>query len=365
MYKKNLLLCMLILGTLLSTAQISITLQVPPVGALVKTQLWNMLLVNSGGRSLSVRIRLTLLDEKTNQPVLTASTLPFILDKGARQIQAKDLGPIEYAYNGPAALIDHDPNGMLPVGSYQACYTVANGEGVSMVENCILLSVDPLSPPLLNTPADEANIYTAYPQFTWLPPTPISIFSDLSFDLVLVEVLAGQGKADAIEQNIPVYNGGFIRNPYMNYSSSYRSLDTARTYAWRIVAMNGSQPVAMSDIWTFHVVRAPLTALHTTHEPYLSLKRNLDPSVAAGSTTMRLTYDNVPADTVVHYTITSLNDPGNPVVQQGQLSLTRGQNLLQVTLSQSGGYTRKKVYLFRLVNGRNESWTLKFTGTAQ
>jgi hypothetical protein len=365
MYKKNLLLCMLVLGTLLSTAQISITLQVPPVGALVKSQLWNMLLVNSGGRSLPVRIRLTLLDEKTNQPVLTASTIPFILDKGARQIQAKDLGPIEYAYNGPAALTNHDPNGMLPVGSYQACYTVANGEGVSVVENCILLSVDPLSPPLLNTPADEANIYTAYPQFTWLPPTPVSIFSDLSFDLVLVEVLAGQGKADAIEQNIPVYSGGFIRNPYMNYSSSYRSLDTARTYAWRIVAMNASQPVAMSDIWTFKVVVPPKPVLKSSFVPYLTLKRGLDPSVASASKTLRFNYENVPADTAVGYTITSLSDPGNPVVQQGQLALSRGLNLLEVTLSKTAGFAEKKIYLFRFINSRNETWSVKFTGTAQ
>jgi hypothetical protein len=34
-------------------------------------------------------------------------------------------------------------------------------------------------------------------------------------------------------------------------------------------------------------------------------------------------------------------------------------------LSKTAGYDRKKVYLFTLVNGRNESWTLKFTGAAQ
>jgi hypothetical protein len=360
MYKKNVLLLMLILATLLSRAQISMTLQVPPVGALVKTQLWNLLLVNSGGRSLPVRIRLALLDEKTNQVVMTASTLPFILDKGARQIQAKDLGPIEYAYNGPAALTNHDPNGMLPAGSYQACYTVANGEGVTMIENCILVAVDPLSPPLLNTPANEGSIYTASPQFTWLPPTPISIFSDLSYDLVLVEVLSGQGKADAIEQNIPVYTGGFIRSPYMNYPSSYRALDTAKTYAWRIVAMNSGQPIAMSDIWTFKVINPPKPVLPVVYTSYIELRQGLDASLATAGASLNVTYDNAAADSLVHYTISSIQEAGNPVVQQGSLPLRRGRNWLTVPLN-NGGYSRGKLYLFQFSNGRNESWNIKFT----
>lgn len=365
MEKRTILFLALILATLLSRAQINMTLQVPPVGVLVKNQLWNMLLVNTSNQSLLIRINLTMLDQKTNQPVLTASTLPFVLSRGPKQIQAKDLGPIEYTYNGPA-VADRDPNGMLPVGNYEVCYTVSVGDKNNLaIENCIQLAVDPLSPVLLNTPADEASIYSASPQFTWLPPTPANLFSDLSYALVLVEVLPGQGKADAIEENIPVYTGGLIRNLYLNYASSYTALDTGRLYAWRIVAMNGGVPAAMSEIWTFRVVKAPLPSVQLRNDPYLSLKRGLDPSIAAGSPTMRLTYDNVPADTTVHYTITSLDDPGNPIVQQGQLTLRRGQNLLTLALSGTAGYDQKKVYLFRLINGRNESWTLKFTGAAQ
>ena len=108
MYKKNLLLCLMLLLVLLSKAQIVMTLQVPPVGVLVKNQLWNMLLVNSGKTNQLIEISLVLSDQKTNEPVLTAVTTPFLLDKGARQIQAKDLGAINYTYNGPASLTDHD-----------------------------------------------------------------------------------------------------------------------------------------------------------------------------------------------------------------------------------------------------------------
>jgi hypothetical protein len=366
MRKTRIFLAVLMLTSGLAEAQITITPQVPPVGVLVKTQLWNMLLVNSSSRSQLIEINLVLVDEKTNQPVLTAITLPILLNKGARQIQAKDLGAINYTYNGPAALIDHDPNGMLPAGTYQACYSIVNGvKGVMLAETCIQVAVDPLSPPLLNTPHDEDSIYTAYPQFTWLPPAPVSVFSDLSYDLVLVEVLPGQGKADAIEENIPVYSGGFMTNPYLNYSSSYRSLDTARTYAWRIVALNNGLPTAMSEIWTFKIVVPPKPTVKTSFTPYVTLKRGLGPSVASVHQSLRFNYENIPADTAVHYTIASLNDRGNPIIQQGQLMLSRGENLLEVPLSKTAGFAEKKIYLFQFTNSRNETWSVKFTGTAQ
>ena len=365
MYKKGLFFIWLLFGLTALQAQVSMTLQVPPSGVLVKNQLWNMLLVNSGNYSSLVRVGLVLLDEKTNQPVLTATTAPFPLNKGARQLQAKDLGPIQYTYNGPAFHADQDPNGLLPAGSYQACYSVINTtKGASpLVENCIQLNVDPLSPPLLNTPADEGRLYTAYPMFTWLPPTPLGLFNDLSYALVLVEVLPGQGKADAIEQNIPVYNAGFIKNLYMNYPSSYRALDTARLYAWRIVALNNGLPAAMSDIWTFRVTVPGKPALKMQGDAFVELKRDLDASIASSGETLKLMYENLPADTVVRYTITGVEDPGNPIVQQGQLSLRKGRNFLQLAIGKNG-FAPRKVYLFRLINSRNESWSLKFVWTS-
>jgi hypothetical protein len=360
MCKKNLLLCLMLLPVLLSKAQIVMTLQVPPVGVLVKNQLWNMLLVNSGKTNQMIEISLVLSDEKTNQPVLTAVTAPFLLDKGARQIQAKDLGAINYTYNGPASLTDHDPNGMLPAGTYQACYSIVSGEkGVALAENCILVAVDPLSPPLLNSPANEGSIYTAYPQFTWLPPAPVSVFSDLSYLLILVAVLPGQATADAIEQNIPVYSGGFLRNPFLNYPSSYRSLDTGQLYAWRIVAMNNGQPTAMSEIWTFKVVVPPKPALSPGYAAYIELRRGLDASLATAGGSLDVTYDNAAADTVVHYTISGIQDAGNPVVQKGTLSLRRGRNWLTVPLTR-GTYSKDKLYLFQFTNSRNELWNIKF-----
>ena len=54
---------MLLFAATVAHAQISMTLQVPPFGVMVKNQLWNMLLVNAG-QTTTVRISMTMLDAK-------------------------------------------------------------------------------------------------------------------------------------------------------------------------------------------------------------------------------------------------------------------------------------------------------------
>jgi hypothetical protein len=366
MFKKWTLFCLLLSGLgFVSHAQISMTLQVPPAGVLVKNQLWNMVLVNSGTGNMLVRVNLVLLDVQTNQPVITATTAPISLGKGGRQLQARDLSPIQYSYSIPAARVDMDPNGMLPAGKYQACYTVvnANKEGITLVENCIPVNVDPLSPPLLNTPADEDKLNTPYPQFTWLPPTPIGLFNDLGYAMVLVEVLPGQGKADAIQQNVPLNASVYTKNMFWNYPASTRSLDTGKVYAWRVVAMNSGKAVALSDIWTFRVTQTKPQIAIEKPTPFVEVKRGQDAVIATAGNVLRITYDNAAADSTIKYTITSIEEPGNPVVQEGSLPVQYGQSQLQVSLRNNRRIQANKVYLFRFVSSRNESWTVKFTVT--
>jgi hypothetical protein len=362
MHKLGLIFCLLLASMAPAGAQVSMTIQAPPVGVLLKNQLWNLLLINSSNATLMVRVNLVLMDEKNNQPVLTATSAPVVLPKGAKQLQAKDLSPIQYAYGDPAYHVDGDPNGLLPAGNFQACYTVSNAyKGATLAENCLQLNVDPMSPPLLNTPANESKITTFYPKFTWLPPTPLGIFNDLSYDLILVEVLPGQTSGDAIEFNIPLYNGSFLKDLYLNYPSSFTALDTGKLYAWRIVALNGTDPAGLSDVWTFRVTRPIPNWKAQQPVPFLALQRNLSTSVAFTGDVLKVSYANSAADTTVAYSITCISDAGNPLVQRGSVSLRYGNNFLEVPLSRR--YSEKKVYLFQLTNRRQETWNIKFTWT--
>jgi hypothetical protein len=95
-------------------------------------------------------------------------------------------------------------------------------------------------------------------------------------------------------------------------------------------------------------------------EPYITMKRGQDAAIASGGNVLRLAYDNPAADSLVYYTISSLEDAGNPVVQTGQLRLRYGSNLVQVPLHRKNGLVKDKIYLFRFTNSRNENWSVKF-----
>jgi len=213
-----------------------------------------MLLVNSGNRSVLLRINLVLLDEKTNQPVADGWHHPLPAEQ-RRQTDASQR---------PQPHSNITTTGRLPMPTeipMAYCPRVP-----------IRLATHPWSRPkrhpfrgelctsecrpaearhCLNTPADEGSLYTPYPQFTWLPPTPVGLFGDLSYDSSWWKYCR-TGKADAIQQKHSVYSGGFIKNLFMTYPSSYGP-GYSRLYAWRIVALNNGQPTAMSIYGPFRV----------------------------------------------------------------------------------------------------------------
>ena len=237
-------------------AQLSVSLHEPPAGIVQKSQLWNFTVIYSGDLPVNVSIGLSLFDIKDNQVVMTAVTRPIALTKGVRQLRASDMAPVDYNYFSSAFDISRFPDGLLPIGEFRACYTVYAGnknEEKVLSEDCVNLEIQPLSPPQLNMPADSAQLETSYPQFNWLPPTPISLFSDLNYDLLVTEVLSGQTASQSIEDNLPVYNVSRLNTVFNNYPASNKSFDTGKVYAWKIVAKNGDMFAAQSEIWTFSI----------------------------------------------------------------------------------------------------------------
>lgn len=257
--------------------QVSITPQLPPIGVMLKKQLWNASVVYTGNASIYVRINLAITDIATNQPVITANTGTILLSNGAKQIKAEDLAPIKYQYLLDG-FTDRNPDGFLPAGSYQACYTVILSDefnGTPLAEDCVPFEVQPLSPPLLNFPSNEDTIQTKLPQFTWLPPSPLNIFGNLSYRFNLVEVQPGQNPLDAVTQNIPLYANNFCGDLFVNYPSSGYALDTGKTYAWQVIAQNNLQPLSQSEVWTFVIADSSLVP-KPSNINYILLKNSLN-----------------------------------------------------------------------------------------
>jgi hypothetical protein len=209
----------------ITKAQVLVNLQLPQAGLQVKSQLWNMSLVNTGSEVLNIKLDMTLTDVATGQMVLSGSSRIFSLPAGAKQIQISDLVPIQYNVLNGTYNINTNPNGFLPVGIFNACFSILkrNSETLDKIsEDCETIEVEPASPPFLSMPDDGSAIDQSRPLFTWLPPSPAYLFNNLKYELKLVEVNNNQNPADAIQNNLALVQQSYISNNTYQYPSSLK-----------------------------------------------------------------------------------------------------------------------------------------------
>jgi hypothetical protein len=200
---------------ILLEAQVTINVVQPPAGMIRKDQLWNLILTNNGNAVSEVTVLMNLKDAVTGQTVLSAGTRNMFLRKGVKMLAIQDIQPVQYNY-GSSTLAGN----FLPPGSYIACYTVnrfSHELMESIATECARLNITPLSPPLLNSPANKTMLITPAPQLTWIPPTPLEMFDNLTYDVSVAEVMEGQSPAEAIINNTPVYTSSYLKAPVQNY----------------------------------------------------------------------------------------------------------------------------------------------------
>jgi hypothetical protein len=266
---KKIFSAMLCLLPFLGKAQVNISVQFPPGGLVQKNQLWNLILMNNREDITDLNIKMSLQNAVTGEVVLSAETRDIICSKGVKMITERDVQPVNYNYNNPDL-----SKAYLPLGSYIACYRIyhlgTKGEEL-LGDECVRLNIDPLSPPLLNTPADNTEIETPYPQFTWMPPTPIDMFTSLSYEIAVCEIKEGQKPVEAVQYNTPVYIKSGISQPAENYSTAYAKLEQGKSYAWQVVAVNGMNYTAKTEVWQFTVKKEKPEVVNTTNI-YLQLK---------------------------------------------------------------------------------------------
>lgn len=348
MYKAFIRFAFLIFPVLGANAQISISVQEPPAGIVQKSQLWNLSLINSGNTPFNVVIGITLIDVNENQPMLTAFSRSITLAKGVKIIKAGDVSPIDYSY--VSASFNRLMDAFIPVGNYTACYTVyatEKGSEIPLTENCINLDVQPLSPPQLALPSDSASLQNSYPQFSWLPPAPLTLFTDLNYELLVTEVREDQTPGAAIQENIPVYNARRLSTVVTNYPSSWKSLDTGKVYAWRIIAKNGESFAAQSEVWTFRITKERQEKLAPAGNAYLELKGN-NPSVSVG-----IIPDNILG--VKYYSYDKAHEAGirflnsrGEIVKEIKKKIEYGNNFLVFRLDNS--FNKETIYFIELTD---------------
>src|SRR5262245_46018134 len=168
-------------------SQVVMNTQLPPLGLTIKPQLWSLSLVNSSD-PINVRIEVVITDVSNNQRVLTGTSRLFTLLKGVKQIRPADVAPVTYNLGSPGYTIDPNPDGFLPTGSFNICYSiikVVSDAPEKISEECETTEVEPVSPPRLMLPLDNENLAITRPMFAWLPPAPFNSYTSLQYDWTL------------------------------------------------------------------------------------------------------------------------------------------------------------------------------------
>jgi hypothetical protein len=358
------MICLLTAGMI--QAQVFVNIQLPATGLTLKSQLWNLSLVNPTNADMNVQVEMTMTDISNNQRVLTATTRTFVLPKGVKQVKLADVAPVIYSLGAAGYNIDASPEGFLPVGIFNICYTVIkfnNDAEDRLSEDCETMEIEPLAPPQLMMPADQEQCDVTRPFFNWLPPSPFNLFSNLVYDWMLVEVQSTQSAGDAIQQNIPVLTQPNISFTGFQYPLTSPELDTSKLYAWRITAKNNTSVIAVSETWAFRVRKFGLdTSLLLSKGYYSRLRPEDDASYVISSGILRYEYLNELNSNTVDVKIFDISSSGRRQVQldSSWQAVRYGQNFVEMNLSNNNDMVHKHIYLLVVTNARNERSYLRF-----
>lgn len=351
-------------ATILSAAQVSINPQLPPAGLSLRSQLWNIMAINPTPAGMTVFVELRVTEINSNSQVFTATSNHILLTPGSQLIQAGSWMPVQYNFTDP--LYHQFSNSeFLPVGQFIVCYglMVLQGDGFrKMQEECEPISIEPASPPQLVYPYHQSGIEEQLPLFNWLPPAPLQLFSDPTYELQVAEIYNGQTETDAIQENIPIVYQAGIAGTVFPYPSVGILPEKGKKYAWRVMVRSNDAIVAQSEVWWFMIKEQPGDKVQSSTAAYAKLKKGVVPGYTIAKNILKFEYVNETMDTVwniVAYDITN-SKPRQVHLEMDSVPLRRGVNLVRLPLYLSEVFKNKGLYLIQVRNRRNETWQLKF-----
>lgn len=360
---------LLIIVTVFATyakAQVLVNIQVPSTGIMQKSQLWNLSLTNTSAVPLSIHIELMMIERSNSQQVLSASTPVIVLPVGFTQITNSILQPIQYNLLSSAYVMDANPAGLLPIGDFEVCYNILNhySDAVDRIaEQCQDILIEPIAPPLLMLPSDQSTADQKNPLFTWLAPMPSFLFTQLKYDLDIVEVMSFQTATDAMQQNIPILQQKGIAGTSLLYpAGNAYQLQPQKQYAWRIIARNNEALVSQSEVWSFKVGESSLSKSMTGQFPYAKLQKTDIGGYAVFSNELKFDYLNETGDKKWMLKVIDLTSSMRETIpiDMDSIRLNRGQNLVKIDFSNDKRFLSGGFYLLEITNTRKEVWRLRF-----
>jgi hypothetical protein len=356
MRKTLVLIISLQLAAYICYAQVTLQPLLSQAGIFEKNQLWNILAVNGSANTYDCYIILSLEDRESGTEILSATSTSFSLGREAQQLSIAALTPIQYSYFSFAG---DQANDFLPVGNYTACYKlIGNGHGpTELAEACVPFDVAPLSPPTLIIPADSSVLKEAPVQFTWQPPSPLTMFQQLHYEIVIAEILPGQTPEEAVELNAPFYMDLNAPGSFLNYNGAYPSFEKGKWYGWQVVAEDGKNYAAKTPVWDFMIDTLALVNNIVEQTPYIKMKKDGIEKGIAPNGILKLSYVNETTDSIATVQIIDISGKKQ---YQFKTPIKPGENLIEYDLRKLIKGQDNKMYEAQIINSRKEKWVLEF-----
>jgi hypothetical protein len=230
---------------LVSLAQVSITLHLPPPGTFSPEDLTQMISINNPGSSRQVYLTATV-EESQAGLVFAGSSAEFEMITGFSTPTYQTLEPIDIEFVDPRFEQFVLQSNNIPSGSYVVCVRViekTTGEELGLT--CIPHNVFQPSAPVLIYPADGTAITEANPVFLWLPPGPEPP-AEVVYNFRLYELFEGQQPYDALRSNPPFYAESNVLGTILLYGLQAPPLVPDHRYVWQVQAVS-SQGIAIGE----------------------------------------------------------------------------------------------------------------------
>lgn len=324
----------------------------------VKTDmLWNVVIINQGMTDVSGKFQLNIEDE--NHRIILSGISNFIsFPKGTKVLNYNTVAPINYSYNSSS----NDFNSWMKVGKYNLCYSVlcpiVDGNALNPVaENCLEMNIEPLSPPELNVPEDKSTLYETRPNFLWTPPAPVNLFSQLRYEIKLVEVNKYQSAENALLNNNPIYFENGLTNNSKLLPSSYKELVVNKDYAWQVTAYDNSYSIKTTP-YTFKVIEDSVMAI-IERSPYLNMRENNAEIGIMHQGYIKAVINNSSKDTSATLFVYEDGLFINQITEV-HVSIKQGLNYIKQEIKTSKKLDENKVYDLVWVNSKNQKWVIKY-----
>lgn len=219
---------------------------------------------NTGAESESIYFRAEL--SKAGRGIIAqGASKPFVVEGNSTRTfhNTEFIDYEELEYEGEVR-DQIERTGRIPEGEYSLCVTLFDIRGHNRGRECWNFPLPYPNPPELIYPTGNDTISNPYPLFQWTP-TILAMGHSANYNLILVEVEAGQTPLQAIESATPVL---FVQNLTTNqypYGIADPVLVSGKRYAWRVTAVDSlgfpvSTNEGRSDIGEFYFVSSEESA---------------------------------------------------------------------------------------------------------